>query len=256
MKFSTDKHIAASARESPRSSWFRWLGMGLVFLTMVVALWVLPVESWLQSARTWVQAHGFAGAILYVAGFAIGSAVLVPGSLLIMMGGYMFGLWEGVGLVLFGVMFGSVLSALLSRTLLRQSLTQRFASNPTFRALDAAIASRAFLIVLLTRLSLLIPYNVLNLMYGLTRVPYTTLGLASGLGLIPAALLYVYLGTLVDDADQLFAGQNQGGAVGVGLLVVGLICLLAAMLLIHSAATRALRTELAKTAPSVDETEA
>lgn len=222
---------------------------------MFAALWTLPVEQWLQSARGWVQANPLSGASLYVLGFVLGSAALIPGSILIMTGGFLFGLWQGIGLVVVGAMFGSVLSAAISRTLLRQSLLQRFAISPTFRALDAAIANRAFVIVVLTRLSLLIPYNVLNLMYGLTRVPFVTLGLASGLGLLPAATLYVYLGTLVDDAGQLFAGQSQSGTAGVGFLILGLLSLIVVTLLIHRAATRALKAEFAKTTPSVAETE-
>ena len=63
-------------------------------------------------------------------------------------------------------------------------------------ALDKAIGARGANIVLLTRLSPLFPFNLLNYAYGLTKIKFRPYILASWVGMMPATLAYVYAGHL------------------------------------------------------------
>jgi len=68
------------------------------------------------------------------------------------------------------------------------------AGSATFRAIDHAVARHGFKIVLLTRLSHIIPFNLLNYVFGITRISLPRYALASWLGLISGILMYVYIG--------------------------------------------------------------
>lgn len=230
-----------------RSALRLWVA-GVIVLGLIAGLSVLPLEQWLRSAQLAIDAQPIFGRILFVAGFALAAVLMVPGSVLMMSGGFLFGIRDGVLLALLGITVGAVLACLLSRGFLRGVVLQRVAGNPRINAIDRAVQSRAFLVVSLTRLSLLIPYNVLNYIYGLTAVRLTTYALATWVGMIPAVALYVYLGSLAGNVDELVAGDAQANPLMPYLLGAGLIFLVLASYVVHRTATRALQDELGELA--------
>jgi uncharacterized membrane protein YdjX (TVP38/TMEM64 family) len=161
-----------------------------------------------------------------------------------MSGGYLFGLTGGVPLVSLGTALGGTLACVIGRTVARDWVKEKVADDRRIAALDHAIAHRGFVVVLLSRLSLLIPFNVLNYAYGLTRVRVLPYFFATWIGMIPAVVLYVYLGSIAKNVDQLVGGDVEAGVAGKALFVVGLIAIVAATWIIHRTATRALQREM------------
>ncbi|MEJ2601950.1 MAG: TVP38/TMEM64 family protein [Gammaproteobacteria bacterium] len=228
-------------RKNPRGR----LIAGAVFLAaMVVAAWTLPLDTWLDAASVWIADHPRLGRGLFVAGFVLGTALMVPGSVLTMSGGYLFGLSGGVPLVSLGAALGGTLACVIGRTVARDWVKEKVADDRRIAALDHAIAHRGFVVVLLSRLSLLIPFNVLNYAYGLTRVRVLPYFFATWVGMIPAVVLYVYLGSIAKNVDQLVGGDVEAGMAGKALFIVGLIAIVAATWIIHRTATRALQREM------------
>lgn len=219
------------------------LGVILV-VGILVAIWSLPLDQWLDSAGAWTEEKPLAGRAIFIAAFIAGSILMLPGSLLCMSGGYLFGLYGGVPLVSIGSAIGAAGACAISRRFARGWLHRRFDGDARFHAIDRAIESKAFTIVVLTRLSLLIPFNVLNMLYGLTRVPVSTLALGTWVGMLPAVVLYVYVGSIARNVDQLLSGELQTGLAGKLLFVAGLVAVIVATFVIHRTATRELRREL------------
>ncbi len=217
---------------------------GLLLICVVVVAWLAPLGAWFTQAAAWLAMNPISGSLLFVLAFVLGSVLMVPGSVLMMSAGLIFGWPAGSVLALLGTAGGALAACIVSRGLLKERLAEKFADNDRVRAIDSAIETKGFLIVVLTRLSLIIPYNVLNYMYGLTRVRLPTLTIATGVGMVPAVLLYVYLGSLARNADELLAGDVDTGVAGKVLLIGGLVCIVAAMLVIHRTATKILREEL------------
>jgi uncharacterized membrane protein YdjX (TVP38/TMEM64 family) len=219
--------------------------LGVALLVAVVAAAVtLPVNEWLEAAAKWIEVNPLTGRFLFVAGFAVFTALMVPGSILMLSGGYLFGMTLGLPLVVIGVACGALASSFLSRTLARDWLAARFANDERFKAIDRAVAKKGFLIVFLSRLSLLIPYNVLNVFYGLTGIPLAKMTLATGLGMIPAAALYTYLGSIAGSFGELMANRSQQDWVGQLVLISGLVMVVVVTVVIHRTATRELKREL------------
>jgi uncharacterized membrane protein YdjX (TVP38/TMEM64 family) len=238
---STLRDIDREGRRTNRRRLF--LGFSLV-AAFVFSIWLLPLDSWLVASRSWVAAHAWTGALLFVAAFVLLTIAMVPGSVLLACGGYLFGLKTGLPLASISAALGAAGSALLARTLARDWLYSRFENDARFKAINKAVARKGFLIVSLTRLSLLMPYNLLNVIYGLSRIPLGRMTLATWLSMTPAVVLYTYLGSVAADVEDLWSKGIDDSWTGRAVLASGLLMIIIVTVVIHRTATRALRQEL------------
>jgi uncharacterized membrane protein YdjX (TVP38/TMEM64 family) len=190
----------------------------------------------------WVQAQGALAPLIFVLGYAAAVVAFVPGSLLTLAGGALFGVGWGTLYVFIAAVLGSSLAFLIARHLARGAVESRLAGNPKLAAIDRAIAGDGRRIVLLLRLSPAIPFSVLNYALGLTRVRFADT-LAAAVGMLPGTLLYVYSGKLIGDVAALAGGASAPrGPAYWTLLAVGL----AATLLVTWLLTRTARRALAQ----------
>jgi uncharacterized membrane protein YdjX (TVP38/TMEM64 family) len=214
-------------------------------LLLGAAGWLLPGKQCFSAALTWAAAHREASALVFVALYVLATVCLVPGLILTLAGGAIFGLARGVALVSAGSVLGASAAFFIGRTFAREWTQQRIAAWPRFRALDGALGERGFWIVLLTRLSPLLPFNLLNYAYGVTAVRARDYVAASWLGMLPATVLYVYAGSTAANLAQVLAGRVRAGRTGTVLLVVGLAATVAVTALVTRVARRRLEHELA-----------
>ena len=214
-------------------------------LLLGAAGWLLPVREWLGAALTWAAAHGEGSALLFLALYVLATVCLVPGLILTLAAGAIFGLARGVALVSAGSVLGASAAFFIGRTFAREWTQQRIAAWPRFRALDGALGERGFWIVLLTRLSPLLPFNLLNYAYGVTAVRARDYVVASWLGMLPATVLYVYAGSAATNLAQALSGRVRTGRTGTVLWIVGLAATVAVTALVTRLARRQLEHELA-----------
>ena len=173
--------------------------------------------------------------------------LLIPGSLITFGTGYLLGLRWGTAVVSVGSTAGAVAAFALARTLLRDRVRARLAGRPRFRAVDEAVAREGIRIVILLRLSPVVPYTVQNYAYGATGVRFRDFLLGTWVGMLPGTLLYVYLGAGARTLTEAATGGVQGTAWTTAFFVLGLAATAAATWLVTRAARRALerRPELA-----------
>jgi uncharacterized membrane protein YdjX (TVP38/TMEM64 family) len=226
-----------------------WVTLGAAG-AVVAALVLLPVNAWLLALIEWIRGAGLVGAALYVGAYVAATVVLAPASVLTLGAGFAYGPVYGTLLVTLAANLGALAAFLLGRTALRERVSQRVAGNPRFAAVDAAVGARGFRVVLLLRLSPVIPFNLLNYTLGLTRVRTRDYALATLLGMVPGTLLYVYLGSLVTSAAQLTSGQRPDpGPYGRILFWGGLAATVLATVVITRVARRALDEALRPAPP-------
>jgi uncharacterized membrane protein YdjX (TVP38/TMEM64 family) len=103
------------------------------------------------------------------------------------------------------------------------------------------VAAGGFKIVLLTRLSPLFPFTLLNYAFGLTKVRFRDYVLASGIGMLPGTVMYVYLGSTVKELGDIAAGSVEGGPAQLVLFFVGLAATVVVTVYVTRLARRALR---------------
>jgi uncharacterized membrane protein YdjX (TVP38/TMEM64 family) len=223
-----------------RSSAWRLVVLAVVAAGVLTAVVLLPVKDYLQQFLAWVQDLGFWGPVVLALVYVPAAVLCVPGSLLTLGAGFAFGLVAGTAAASAGATTGAAAAFLISRYLARGLVEEQLAGSPRFRALDRAVADHGLRIVLLTRLSPLIPYTLLNYTFGLTSVRFRTYVLASWVGMLPGALLYTYLGTFAGDLARLAAGDVAKGPWYYVLLGAGLAATAAVTVYITRLARQAL----------------
>jgi len=210
---------------------------------LAAATLLLPAREWLFVGLDWIEAHRGIAWAAFIAVYVCAAVMLVPGSILTLAAGFIFGLPLGVVLVSAGSVLGAGAAFLVGRFFARAWVADRIARLPKFRALDSAVRHDGFTIVLLTRLSPLIPYNVLNYGLGITAVHFRDYILASWIGMLPATVVYVYIGTLASDLTAIGTAR-QGGLAVQALWIAGFVATIVVTVLITRRATRALAAHL------------
>ena len=150
----------------------------------------------LKDSLGWVQGLGAIAPIAFILVYNLATVLFVPGLILTLGGGVLFGLGFGTVYVFFAATLGATIAFLIGRNFARDWVTEKIVDYPKFGAIDAAVAKNGFKIVLLTRLSPLFPFNVLNYAFGITQVSLKDYILGS-IGMIPGTVLYVYIGSLI-----------------------------------------------------------
>ncbi|BAU05886.1 TVP38/TMEM64 family protein [Fischerella sp. NIES-3754] len=174
---------------------------GLVAIT-VVATKQFNVQELLRTSLIWVESLGSWGVAAFIVIYNVATILFIPGTLLTMSGGVLFGVVWGSVYVAIAATLGATWAFLIGRYLCRDVVCRMIQGNAKFKAIDKAVAQEGFKIVLLTRLSPVLPFNLLNYAFGVTQVSLRDYILGS-LGMIPGTVMYVYLGSLVGDLAML-----------------------------------------------------
>ncbi len=206
---------------------FRWIGLFVaIILSLAGGIELLaqtgaetptgPVESGrVEEFYAWIESLGVAGYGVYAASYIVATVFFFPGSILTIGAGLLFGVITGSILVSFGSVTGAALAFLVARYLARERIENRFGKNRKFTAIDAAIGKEGWKIVLLLRLTPLLPFNLSNYLYGLTSVAFWPYVLASWIGMIPGTILFVYIGSLGKTAAEAAAGGADTGKLAL-----------------------------------------
>ncbi len=174
---------------------------GLVIILIVVTQY-FNVRELLQTSLIWVESLGVLAPIVFIAIYNLATVLLIPGSLLTLKGGCLFGVVWGSIYVLIAATFGAVCAFLIGRYLSRDWVCRKMESNPQFKAINEAVKKEGWKIVLLTRLSPIFPFNLLNYAFGVTQVSLKDYVLGS-MGMVPATVMYVYIGSVATDLATL-----------------------------------------------------
>jgi uncharacterized membrane protein YdjX (TVP38/TMEM64 family) len=150
----------------------------------------------LHQSLVWIESLGFVAPLAFILIYNLATVLLIPGSLMTLGSGVLFGLYWGSLYVFMAATLGATLAFWIGRNLARNWVSKKMQPYPKFAAIDRAVAQAGFKIVLLTRLSPLFPFNLLNYGFGITQVSLKDYMLGS-IGMIPGTVLYVYIGSLI-----------------------------------------------------------
>ncbi|MGE5155444.1 MAG: VTT domain-containing protein [Bdellovibrio bacteriovorus] len=163
--------------------------------------------------EAWVSGAGAAGPLLFMGLYAAATVLFLPGSVLTLAGGALFGPLWGTVYNLIGATLGAGLAFLVARHLAADWVQAR--AKGLLGRLVQGVEAEGWRFVAFTRLVPLFPFNLLNYALGVTRIPFVHYLVASLIFMLPGALAYTYLG---------FAGR-EAVAGGEGLIQKGLIAL-------------------------------
>lgn len=213
-----------SSRTKPVSSLWRPISLVAVLVLLMVLARVFNLGDRLGELREWIHSIGFFGPLVYVVIYAAAVVLAIPGSVITVIAGILFGSVLGVAVVSVASTLGASLAFLISRHVARDAIAQRFASNEKFVHLDELTNRHGAILVAITRLVPIFPFTLLNYGFGLTQVPFKTYVLWSWLCMLPGTVLFVV------GADAVTSGITEGRVpwplVGILVLTIALITFL------------------------------
>lgn len=172
----------------------------------------------IAALEIWVKDAGAAGPILFMAIYAIGAVFFLPGSVLTLAGGALFGPVLGAFYNLTGATLGATLAFLVARYLASGWVEQK--TGGRLKQLKQGVEGEGWRFVAFVRLVPLFPFNLLNYALGLTRIRLSHYIIASYLCMIPGSIAYTYLGYAGREAVAGGEGLIQKGMLALALLAL------------------------------------
>ncbi|MEG3833055.1 MULTISPECIES: TVP38/TMEM64 family protein [unclassified Microcoleus] len=210
----------------PSNRWKLILGIGLA-VALIAATRFFNFQGILKNALESIASLGPWGPAAFILIYIVATVLFIPGSLLTLGSGVLFGVVGGSVCVSIGSVLGATCAFLVGRYLTRDWVSKQIEGNQKFKAIDSAVASEGWKIVLLTRLSPIFPFNLLNYAFGVTQVSLKDYFLASWIGMIPGTVMYVYIGSLAGSLAALGSSGRSRTAAEWTLYGIGLVATIA-----------------------------
>jgi uncharacterized membrane protein YdjX (TVP38/TMEM64 family) len=196
-----------AANSRPRSAGTA-ASIAIALLALSALWWLVPVGHWVDASAERLRAAGAAGVAVFMAAYVAAGIAMIPGALLTLAAGYAYGPVGGLLVVWPAAVVSATVAFLIGRTLLRdpvramvkgmvrRMVERKLQSSASLRAPGKAVEQNSLKLMLLLRLSPIVPFNLLNYALGLSDVTIGQYVLATSIGIIPGTWMYSYLGSL------------------------------------------------------------
>jgi uncharacterized membrane protein YdjX (TVP38/TMEM64 family) len=206
-------------------AWVPWAGFALVLAVLCGAWLLLPLREWMDALQSWLQGLGPWGVVILVLILVVMTFLPAPDWPLPIAAGYVYGAWA-FPLVYGSIAFASALAFLAARYLARDRIRTFVGRNPKYRALDRAVGEDGWQVVVLVRLSPIVPFNLQNYAFGVTAVAFWEYLAGTLAGIVPGTALYVYFGIFgkglgkgVSPLEWALLGIGVAATIALGVLV-------------------------------------
>ena len=195
----------------------RWIVLAVVVAGIAIAFRYRDQFD-AAALEQWVQNAGVAGPLLFMGIYAVATIFFLPGSVLTLAGGALFGPVMGTFYNLTGATIGAVLAFLVARYLASDWVEQK--TGGRLKQLKQGVEGEGWRFVAFVRLVPLFPFNLLNYALGLTRIRLSHYLVATYLFMLPGAIAYTYLGYAGREAVAGSEGLIQKALLALALLAV------------------------------------
>ena len=193
-----------SPEATKKSGIWRPVLLMVVIVSAVILLRFLGITERLGDLKEWIRGLGSLAPLVYIVVYIIAVVAALPALPFTITGAALFGSLTGVILVSIASTAGAGLAFLIARYAARERMVRRFSGHETFRKLDRMTKEHGAVVVAITRLVPIFPFNLLNYGFGLTGIPFGTYLLWSWLCMFPGTVLYVV------GVDAVLSGLSRG----------------------------------------------
>jgi len=191
----------------------------LFFVCLLVAIalaWLNRDQLTTETITAWVEHNGYWRPAVFIGVYTIAPALFLPGSVLTLAGGALFGPFTGTLFSLTGATIGATVAFLIARYLAADWVERRVSGR--LQEIKEGVEREGWRFVAFVRLVPLFPFNVLNYVLGLTRLSVQTFAITSFITMAPGALAYAYLGDAGREAVSGGPDLVQKGLLALALL--------------------------------------
>ena len=194
---------------------------------------VTPLFDWLQDIGLW-------SVPLFI---SINMAVVIlvlPGVVVTVAAGFLFGLAEGALYVIVATSAGASTAFFIARRLLGQRWADYLRTHRKMRLIERDLARRGWIVVLLTRLIPFFPFKLSNYFFGVTSIRFSAFFFGTLVGIVPFTLTNVYVGSIAADLTMLGGDGQPRSQLAWAVHGAGLVVAVGAAIYIARLAQRTL----------------
>ena len=199
-----------------------------MILSLFVIIRLFGLDDRLDELRDWIGTLGVLGPLVYIGIYVIATVAMVPGSLITIAAGVLFGSWVGIIVVSIASTLGASLSFLLGKYFARDAVERWMNRSEKFRKMEEFIESHGPLSVAFVRLIPIFPFNLVNYGFGLTRIRFRTYLFWSWLCMLPVTIIYVV------GADAVTSGITRGRPPWTLIAVIIVVTTILILLVRHT----------------------
>lgn len=198
--------------------WTKVFRLGLLLLIAVVIALGISYRGTLDASalEAWVGSLGAAGPAVFIILYVLATVLFLPGSLLTLSGGALFGPLWGTVYNLLGATLGATLAFLIARYIAGDWAQRK--TGGRLRQLKEGVEAEGWRFVAFIRLMPIFPFNALNYALGLTRIRLSHYVVTSIITMLPATFAYTYLGYAGREAAAGSEGLIQKSLLALALL--------------------------------------
>ncbi|MEE8441093.1 MAG: TVP38/TMEM64 family protein [Spirochaetia bacterium] len=212
----------------------------IVLIGAVLGLgWYFDAQSYLRDVLEWIRDRGAAGVALFICVYIVATVLFIPGSILTLGAGFVYGVVLGTVWVSIASTIGATAAFIVGRYFARGWVSVKVSGSERFASIDDAVGREGWKIVGLTRLSPIFPYNLLNYAYGLTKVSLRDYFFASWIGMLPGTVMYIYIGSLAGDLATI-GGERSRSPVDWVIYGLGFVATITVTVFVTRLARKAL----------------
>jgi uncharacterized membrane protein YdjX (TVP38/TMEM64 family) len=180
----------------------------------------------LHRSLEWIEQSGWVGAVGFIVLYTLTCVFFLPGSVLTVGAGAVYGFWFSTALVTIASTVGAVVNFLTSRYLSRNWMQRKLGHSARFRSLEKAVSTEGWRIILISRMSPIVPHSLVSYAAGLIDISFLRFTLASFVGFLPPSAAYTYVGAVLGRAVRTSAGTASHDPVTWTFYGLGLVATL------------------------------
>ncbi len=201
---------------------FKKLLLGLIVILLILLTTYLRKEGYIstEGILNFIKQYKVAAPLLFILIYAIGPSLFIPSLPLTLGAGFLWGPFWGVIFAITGATTGSSVAFLISRYLMSDTIKNRFGYDK-WTWLKEKVEKHGWKAVAFARLLPVLPFPVLNYMFGVTPIPFFHYLWASFVFMLPACIAYVAFGSSM--GELLLKGNVKGLVIGILIASVAML---------------------------------
>lgn len=198
-------------------------GVLIVIVGIVLSMSITQLLlSQIIEQMSWFTESGLTGVLVFILIYVIFGILVIPASFHKYLSGILFGFSLGVLVAWIGSMVAAIIPFLLAKKWLNPFAQKLLNNNPKLQGLEKAISRDKWRTVALARVSLVLPYGILNYAFGATDIKFKHY-LVGNLAMIVPSVMYVWWGSQTRIIAGAIETKEKGLSYTISIIISVLI---------------------------------